>query len=660
MANPTTNLGMTKPTVGGSTDTWGTTLNEEVVDILDALFSISGTDVTMSDIKFNSMSVQETGAGTDTVKIQAPAAVTTAYTLTMPAAVGSTNQVLSAADGSGTLAWTTPETGDITAIVAGAGLTGTSLSGPIPTLNVIGTADKVTVSADAVTIASTYVGQTSITTLGTIATGVWNGTAITGAYIDPTSSPLASTKIWIGSGSNVAAEFALSGNATMTAGGVVTVSTAAACSGLAATATALASARNIGGVSFDGTGNIDLPGVNTAGNQDTSGTAADATVLETARTIGGTSFNGSANIAVALSATATALATARAINGTDFDGTAAITVTAAAGTLTGATLNSGVTASSLTSLGTIASLVATKAEIFVSDASQTPDTSADELTIESSGAAGISILTGTSNVGAIMFGDSGDNGRGKVTYNHSSDLLQFTSGGSVAMSMDEDQKVGIGTDDPDQQLHVLAGGSVAMLLEASAGSACYLMFQDNTSSDSQQVRVGSVGDGMSLWAGDTERMTIASGGTVNVVGTFTAGTKTFKIDHPLPDKTDSHHLIHSCIEGPRADLIYRGTVDLSGGSAQVDLDEAAGMTEGTFEVLCRDSQCFVQNDSGWDAVRGGVEGNTLTIECEGTSSSDTVSWMVVAERCDPHIMAAESTDDDGHVIVEPEKEEDGA
>jgi hypothetical protein len=44
--------------------------------------------------------------------------------------------------------------------------------------------------------------------------------------------------------------------------------------GNAATATALETARNIGGVSFDGTGNIDLPGVNTAGSQNTSGTAA--------------------------------------------------------------------------------------------------------------------------------------------------------------------------------------------------------------------------------------------------------------------------------------------------------------------------------------------------------------------------------------------------
>ncbi|MEC8553355.1 MAG: hypothetical protein VXY93_22885, partial [Pseudomonadota bacterium] len=45
-------------------------------------------------------------------------------------------------------------------------------------------------------------------------------------------------------------------------------------SGNAGTATALQTARNIGGVSFDGTSDIDLPGVNIAGNQDTSGTAA--------------------------------------------------------------------------------------------------------------------------------------------------------------------------------------------------------------------------------------------------------------------------------------------------------------------------------------------------------------------------------------------------
>jgi hypothetical protein len=53
---------------------------------------------------------------------------------------------------------------------------------------------------------------------------------------------------------------------------------------------------NIGGVSFDGSASIDLPGVNTTGTVDTSGNAATATKLASAVNIGGVSFDGSAAI----------------------------------------------------------------------------------------------------------------------------------------------------------------------------------------------------------------------------------------------------------------------------------------------------------------------------------------------------------------------------
>jgi hypothetical protein len=49
-------------------------------------------------------------------------------------------------------------------------------------LAVGGTADRITVGSDAVDIASTYVGQSSITTLGTIGTGTWQGNVIGATY----------------------------------------------------------------------------------------------------------------------------------------------------------------------------------------------------------------------------------------------------------------------------------------------------------------------------------------------------------------------------------------------------------------------------------------------------------------------------------------------
>jgi hypothetical protein len=58
-------------------------------------------------------------------------------------------------------------------ITAGDGLTQSG-----STINAVGTTDRISVSANAIDIASTYVGQSSITTLGTITTGTWNGVDI--------------------------------------------------------------------------------------------------------------------------------------------------------------------------------------------------------------------------------------------------------------------------------------------------------------------------------------------------------------------------------------------------------------------------------------------------------------------------------------------------
>ena len=79
------------------------------------------------------------------------------------------------------------------------------------------------------------------------------------------------------------------------------------------------------------------------------------------------------------------------------------------------------------------------------------------------------------------------------------------------------------------------------------------------------------------------------------------------------------------------------------------------MTEGTFEALCREVQCFTTNETDWTPVRGKVTGNILNIEAQDLTSTASISWMVIGERKDPHIMETPMTDENGKVIVEPLK-----
>ena len=130
---------------------------------------------------------------------------------------------------------------------------------------------------------------------------------------------------------------ALTGNVSGNVTGDVT--------GNADTATALETARNIGGVSFDGTASINLPGVNTTGNQDTTGNAATATAWATGRTISltgdvtgsvtGVDGSGNASIATTIAADSVAL-------GTDTTGDYVATVTSG-NYLTGGTSGEGST-----------------------------------------------------------------------------------------------------------------------------------------------------------------------------------------------------------------------------------------------------------------------------------------------------------------------------
>jgi len=136
-------------------------------------------------------------------------------------------------------------------------------------------------------------------------------------------------------------------------------------------------------------------------------------------------------------------------------------------------------------------------------------------------------------------------------------------------------------------------------------------------------------------------------------GSLTKGSGSFKITHPLDNKK---WLYHSFIEGPKADLVYRGKVKLINGMASVSIDKSSNMTTGTFAVLTQDPQVFLQNLDGWSQVRGRILGGSLTIESR-SNCSEEIGWLIVAERADPFIKNWGLTDDNGHLIPEWSKED---
>jgi hypothetical protein len=142
-----------------------------------------------------------------------------------------------------------------------------------------------------------------------------------------------------------------------------------------------------------------------------------------------------------------------------------------------------------------------------------------------------------------------------------------------------------------------------------------------------------------------------------VSGTLSvSSTKNFLIDHPLQPTTKK--LIHTAVESPRVDLIYRGTTQLKDGRAIVNIDrqcvgdESCAMEDGTFEALCRDPVYYLQNTTDFNRLIGTIDKNLLTIISEDVNSIAIVNWMVVAERKDRDIVEATQTNDNGRLNTE--------
>jgi len=252
-------------------------------------------------------------------------------------------------------------------------------------------------------------------------------------------------------------------------------------------------------------------------------------------------------------------------------------------------------------------------------------------------------------------------------YYGSSDNLTFVDGGpsgTERMRIAADGNVAIGESSTTAKLDVhKASTCSAELATATNGHLFVAQSDDNTDAFEIYQKHGSNTTRMSFVVNDNRTgsksaaFSVRGDGAVAVAGALSKGSGSFKIDHPLESKKDTHYLAHSFVEGPQADNIYRGKVNLVNGTATVNIDTVANLTEGTFVALNRDIQCFTTNETGWTAVKGSVSGNVLTINAQDHTCADTISWLVIGERQDIHMYEVDWTDKNGKVITEPLKEE---
>ena len=119
-----------------------------------------------------------------------------------------------------------------------------------------------------------------------------------------------------------------------------------------------------------------------------------------------------------------------------------------------------------------------KLHVKSADSGAGADAGADELVVEGSGDSGLSILSGASNNGTILFSDSGDSAAGGLRYEQSNNALNFrTNGAWDRLYIDSSGNCGLGTGSPNRPLEIKAT-SAAIRLQQTGGA-----YAEITSSD---------------------------------------------------------------------------------------------------------------------------------------------------------------------------------
>ncbi len=208
----------------------------------------------------------------------------------------------------------------------------------------------------------------------------------------------------------------------------------------------------------------------------------------------------------------------------------------------------------------------------------TYDTNADDLIVESNANGGLTIATAAANTSRVIFASPNDATGGEISFNQTAKLMKIgptTANGLLAlqsangvetMRLDASNNVGIGTTAPAAKLEV-AGGADAIARITGTTTAARLDLKTNSHHRFLQTIQSDGRFRLYNQTTSVEQLTVLSGGNVgigttspsnalDVVGHFSATSKSFLIDHPTKE---NKKLQYASLEGPENGVYVRGT-----------------------------------------------------------------------------------------------------
>ena len=104
-----------------------------------------------------------------------------------------------------------------------------------------------------------------------------------------------------------------------------------------------------------------------------------------------------------------------------------------------------------------------KLHVKIGDSGASANAGGNEMVVEDSAGAGISILSGNTSKGQIIFGDDGDDNAGRLVYDHSDNNLASWTNGSERMRIDSSGNVAIATTSAVAPLTVASGSDTGAI-----------------------------------------------------------------------------------------------------------------------------------------------------------------------------------------------------